>query len=334
MTERGVRSAALACVLALSASGCSATGRTPPAPGTSGAHPNAAVASPSATPPTTRRTAATTSPATSAPTRAGAVTKVLVFVEENHSLSQMRSDMPYTAALARQFGYATHYTATRHPSLPNYIAIAGGKTYGITNDDGPSANPVVGTSVFGQAIAAGRTAAVYADGMPQNCATSDGPAGASGSAYAVKHNPWAYFVNERGTCQKYDVPVDQLGTAISNGRLPTVGMVIPNLCHDAHDCSLGTADAWFEGWMTRVFRGPDWRSGHLAVVLTADEDDRSAGNTVLTVVIHPSQKARVISSPLTHYSLTRLFEEVAGVRYLFGAASAPSLSTAFGLPRP
>ena len=83
--------------------------------------------------------------------------------------------------------------------------------------------------------------------------------------------------------------------------------------------------------MTKIFDGPDWRSGHLAVVLTADEDDRSAGNNVLTVVIHPSQKRNVVTSPLTHYSLTRLYEEVAGVPYLFDAASAPSMTTAFGL---
>jgi acid phosphatase len=83
--------------------------------------------------------------------------------------------------------------------------------------------------------------------------------------------------------------------------------------------------------MTKIFDGPDWRSGHLAVVLTADEDDSSAGNNVLTVVIHPSQKGNVVTSPLTHYSLTRLYEEVAGVPYLFASASAPSMTTAFGL---
>jgi len=275
--------------------------------------------------------------ATMAPARPGTVTKVLVFVEENHSLRQMKADMPYTFGLARRFGFATHYTAIGHPSLPNYIAIAGGQTYGITNDDPPEANPVRGTSVFGQAVASGRTAALYAEGMPHNCATSNG-----GDKYAVKHNPWAYFVseqsvskqavNERGTCQKYDVPVDRLGGAIANGTLPNVGMVIPNLCNDAHDCSLGTADTWFKGWMTKIFQGPDWKSGHLAVVLTADEDDKSAGNTVLTVVIHPSQTAHVVTTGLTHYSLTRLYEDVAALPYLFGAASAPSMTTAFGLP--
>jgi hypothetical protein len=257
------------------------------------------------------------------------VTKLLVFVEENHSLAEMKTGMPYTFGLAQQFGYATQYTAIRHPSLPNYVAITGGQTYGIADDDSPAVHRVGGESVFGQAIASGKTAEVYADGMPANCATANG-----GTDYAVKHNPWAYYTTERAECQKHDVPTTQLASAITKGQLPNVGMVIPNLCNDAHNCPLSTADAWFKGWMDKVFAGPDWRSGHLAIVLTADEDDKSAGNTVLTVVIHPSQKANVVARPLTHYSLTRLYEDVAGVAYLYNAASAPSMATAFGLPVP
>jgi hypothetical protein len=258
----------------------------------------------------------------------GVVTKVLAFVIENHSLAQMKAQMPSAFGLASRFGYATRYTAIRHPSLPNYIAIVGGQTHGITDDGDPSANAITsGESVFGQAIAAGKTAAVFADGMPRNCATTSG-----GDDYAVKHNPWAYFTAERALCQKFDVPVDDLAPAITDGTLPNVGMVIPNLCNDAHNCPLGTADAWFSGWMERLFAGPDWASGHLAVVLTADENDNSPGNTVLTVVIHPSQKANVVTVPLTHYSLTMLFEDAAGVPRLFNAATAPSMSDAFGLP--
>lgn len=259
--------------------------------------------------------------------RPAAVTKVLVFIEENHSLNEMRSDMANTRNLAGQFGYATSYTAIGHPSLPNYLAIAGGQSYGITDDKPPSVHGVHGTSVFGQALGAGKTAGVYVDGMTQSCATSSG-----GSDYAVKHNPWAYFLDERDSCSRYDVPISRLGAAITTGTLPNVGMVVPNLCHDAHDCPLSTADSWFGAWMAQIIRGPDWRSGHLVVVLTADEDDRSAGNTVLTVVMHPSQKEHVVAAPLTHYSLTRLYEEVAGTGYLFNAASAPSMATAFGLP--
>jgi len=316
---RVARVVAVAGILTMAISGCGPASSPASAPVATPARPNVA-----------QTTAHSTTPGSAvAPASPGstAVTKVLVFVEENHSLSQMKFGMPYAYGLAKRYGYATHYTAIAHPSLPNYISIAGGQTYGITDDNDPSANPVQGTSVFGQAVAAGRTAVVYADGMNGNCATSNG-----GSDYAVKHNPWAYFVNERGACQKYDVPVDQLGAAITGGTLPNVGMVIPNRCNDAHDCSPGTADAWFKGWMTKIFTGPDWTSGHLAVVLTTDEDDHSSGNTVLTVVIHPSQKGHVVNAAMTHFSLTRLYEEVTHLPYLSGAASATSMSTAFGLP--
>jgi acid phosphatase len=161
--------------------------------------------------------------------------------------------------------------------------------------------------------------------MPGNCATSNH------GEYAVRHNPWTYFVSERRLCRTFDVPVSRLGPAISGGRLPNVGMVVPDLQHDAHDGSLATADAWFKLWMTRLFRGPDWRSGHLAVVLTADEDDSSHGNRILTVVVHPGQRGNVVTSPLSHYSLTRLYEDVAGAPYRNNAGSAPSMARAFGL---
>ena len=279
------------------------------------------------TTPTTSSPSPTSSP--SAPA-SGAVTKLLVFVEENHSLSQMQSGMPYTFGLAKQYGYATAYKAITHPSLPNYLAIAGGSTFGVTDDSGPSSHPINASSVFGQAIARGKTAKTYADGMTSNCMKS------GTGKYAVKHNPWPYFTpsSETVPCASYDVPETQLAGDITNGTLPNVGMVVPDLCNDAHDCSLSVADSWFQARMAKIFAGPDWKSGHLAVVLTADEDDSSSGNTVLTVVIHPSQKGHVVATPLTHYSLTKLYEDVTGASYLNNAASAPSMSSAFGLPMP
>ena len=33
-------------------------------------------------------------------------------------------------------------------------------------------------------------------------------------------------------------------TDITTGSFPSVGLVIPELCHDAHDCGLATADTW------------------------------------------------------------------------------------------
>ncbi len=262
-----------------------------------------------------------------APSRA--VTKLLVVVEENHSLSQMQGGMPYAYSLAQRFGYATNYHAITHPSLPNYLAIVSGQTKGVTDDEPPSAHRLTGRTVFGQAIARGKKAALYADGMRAACSTMS-----SGSPpYAVGHNPWPYFVGERRACRAHDAPLGRLWSAIRSGRLPNAGLVVPDKCHDAHDCGLSTADAWFRNLMTRVFLGRDWRSGHLAVVLTADEDDGgSPSNGVLTVVIHPSQRHHVVTAPLNHYSLTKLYEQVAHTSYLGHASTAPSLARAFGLP--
>src|SRR4051812_31689320 len=147
--------------------------------------------------------------------------------------------------------------------------------------------------------------------------------------------PWLYFTPtaERTGCTSYDVPFSSFSGDVAAGTLPNVGLVVPNLCNDAHDCSLGTADAWFQQRMTEIFAGPDWRAGRLVVILTADEAGKgAASNTVLTVVIHPSQSHKVVSTRLTHYSLTRLYEDIAHAPYLRNAASAPSMSAAFGLP--
>lgn len=244
---------------------------------------------------------------------------------ENHSIDQMRTSMPYVHGLATTYAYATHYTAITHPSLPNYVAIASGSTRGITDDGDPSAHRLHGRTVFDQAVARGRAARIYADAMSSNCQRT------SSYPYAVKHNPWTYFVDGSANCRRNDVPLAALERDVRAGTLPHAGMVVPDLVHDAHDSDLGTADAWIRTQVEQIQAGPDWRSGHLAIVITADEDDRSSGNNVLTVVASRYQAQRVVTAGLTHYSLTRLYEEVLGVRYLGGAAQAASMSRAFGI---
>ncbi|MEO6510845.1 MAG: alkaline phosphatase family protein [Nocardioides sp.] len=254
------------------------------------------------------------------------VTKLLVVIGENHSFSQMKDEMPYTFGLAESYGYATAYYALAHPSLPNYLVIAGGSTFGVVDDDDPSAHPVSGPSVFGRALANGGTAAVFNDAMTTPCQRdNDG-------TYAVRHNPWTYFVDEASQCETYDLPMSAFDEAVATGRLPTAGMVVPDLVHDAHDAPLSGTDVWFHALMDKVFAGPDWASGHLAVVLTADEDEGSDNNRVLTVVIHPSQSHHVVSTRLDHYSLSRLYAEVEHAAPLGQAGDATSMADAFGLP--
>src|ERR1043166_6501543 len=61
---------------------------------------------------------------------------VVVIVFENHKFEQIigNSDAPYFNKLADKYGLATSYEAVSHPSLPNYLALTGGSTFGITSD--------------------------------------------------------------------------------------------------------------------------------------------------------------------------------------------------------
>jgi acid phosphatase len=264
---------------------------------------------------------------------AASAKKVLVIVEENHSLAEMQAGMPYLNGLAQQYSYATNYAAVSHPSEPNYLAIAGGSTFGDTANHNP-AYQVSGQSVFGQADTANGQARLYAEGMTAPCQQTDSP------PYYAKHNPWASFTDEAGMCQTDDVPSGDpssgpLHDDAVNGTLPKVGMIVPDVDHDAHDGTLADADTWLQGWLTLIMAGPDYQSGNLAIVVTADEDDYTSGNDnrVLTIVVHPSLDGahKVVATPLDHYSLSGFCSSMSGSPALGNAASAPSFADAFGI---
>jgi acid phosphatase len=295
-----------------------------------------ATSAPATSAPATSSAPTTSAPAptSSAPAPAG-VTKLLTVVVENHSLGQVSAGMPYVDGMAKRFAYASNYTAIRHPSLPNYLAMTGGDTFGVTDDAAPSSHPLAGDSVFDQAIARGKTAATYAETMTSNCQLT------SSGTYAVKHNPWAYFsgTTQRANCKRYNLPAGTpasgaMHSAVAAGTLPNAGYWIPNLCDDAHDCSLTTADNYIKSWLPQIMAGPDYTSGRLAIVITADEDDSHSGNVVLTAVIHRSLDGshKVVTSALNHYSLLRTYDRVLGASLLRKASTATDLAAAFALP--
>ncbi len=258
------------------------------------------------------------------------ITKVLTIVFENHSQTAATKGMPYLASLASTYGRTTAYRSLTHPSLPNYLAMGGGSTFNIRDDRSPASHLLTGRSVFD--VAAGHTARTYAEAMSSPCQQT------SAGRYAVRHNPWAYFSDAaaRTACRTNDVPAGsptsgRLRNDIRRGVLPQVGLLVPDLCHDAHDCSLGTADLWLRRWMNLILAGPDYRAGRLAVVATFDEVESTATGTLLTVVVAPSLRHVVATSALSHYSWARWMTDLVGARPLRSAATATSLGRAFGL---
>jgi hypothetical protein len=247
------------------------------------------------------------------------VSKVLWIVMENHSYGDIvgNADAPFENGLARRCGLATNYHPVSSPSLPNYIAMTSGKTYGITDDDPPSSHKLRGASIFSQLSSAWS----FEESMPSRCALT------SSDPYAVKHNPQAYYLRARKGCRSHNVRLGKLRRKIRSG-LPRFSFVTPNLCNDMHDCGVPTGDAWLATWVRRIARGRDYRAGRLAVFVTFDE----GGSTVYTAVASQYTKRGARSGrQFTHYSLLKTAEQILGVRRLNGARDARSMRRPFSL---
>lgn len=106
MTGFPRRAAALVCAGLLSLTGCVATSRSgsQPEPRVSEAPTQPTVRPQKSTPSTPRTTKAHTPQPSATPAASPVVSKVLVFVVENHSLDQMRAQLPYTFSLAERSG--------------------------------------------------------------------------------------------------------------------------------------------------------------------------------------------------------------------------------------
>ena len=68
-----------------------------------------------------------------------ALDHVFVIMMENHYITQVMGlpNTPFTTSYAASANLANNYWAVGHPSLTNYLEIAGGSNFGIQNDNSP-----------------------------------------------------------------------------------------------------------------------------------------------------------------------------------------------------
>jgi len=249
--------------------------------------------------------------------------KVLVIVYENKGPSQIPKGAPGLLRLAERYGLAEHYNAITHPSEPNYVAILFGSTMGVTDD---RFHGLKGPTVFGGTVAAGLTAKSYMESMgSKNCRKDDH------DDYRRRHNPHVLADDERDLCREINVGAKSFDDDVDAGRLPNVGLFSPNLCNDAHSCKLHVFDEWLAETFARISGGPDWRSGRLVVVVTADEDNRNEGNRVFTAVLNPALSGRVVTTPLNHFGLSRSLARYGHTPPLRDARAATDVLAQFGL---
>ena len=243
-----------------------------------------------------------------------AVPHVFVIVMENAGLNRALQSAPI-ARLAEANTLVTNYYGVARPSLPNYLAMISGSTWGVT-DNGYHVLPTrdLGT----QLTSAGISWRAYMEGLTEaGCLRSPYP-------YALKHNPFAYF---GGRCPPNVVSLDALAADLA-GPTPSFLFIKPGLCNDGHDCSLEVAGAWLETTVARIQASDAWRSGGVLFVLW-EEGDGGDNNLVPLIIISRDAPARRVDTRYDHYSLLATIQDHFGLPRLGAAATAQPLTPLF-----
>jgi phosphatidylinositol-3-phosphatase len=284
----------LALMLVVSCAGPSSV--TTPSPASAAPSPSE---SPASVPP-----AATTTPTPPLP-------HVFVIVMENASLATAQRS-PSVQRLAGTYALATNYHAVSSPSLPNYLALTSGSTWGVT-DDAYHVLPAGGLGL--QLTAAGIGWRAYMEGL------TDGGCLHSPYPYALKHNPFAYY---GGTCPPNVVSLDGLDADLVENT-PTFVWVTPGLCHDGHDCSFAIAGPWLEDLVARIVASAAWRNGGVLFIVW-DEGDGGSSSLVPLIVAAQGLGNREIGGAYDHYSLLGTVEDLLALPRLGAAQNAHALT--------
>jgi phosphatidylinositol-3-phosphatase len=236
---------------------------------------------------------------------------VVVIVFENKETASVLGNRaaPTFNSYGRRYATLTRYYGVTHPSLPNYLALVSGSTQGITTD---CTDCVVDTQSLADTIqASGRTWKTYAEGLP-----APGFLGASRSRYAKKHNPFAYFrdIADDPARRARLVPLTRLAPDLRAGALPSFSLVVPDLCHSMHDCSVSVGDAWLRSQVGKFLKLPK-----TVVFVVFDEGStrtRGGGHTAalaLGTAVRPGSRYTGLTS---HYGILRTVEQAWGLPLL------------------
>lgn len=280
---------------------------------------------------------------------------VFVIVMENHNWTgdapvniKGNPAAPYiNYTLLPMASYANNYNNPPgiHPSLPNYLWMEAGTSFGIKND-GPTSQDHQSTHEHLVKLLenAGISWKAYDEDIGgTNCPlTNTGPIDANGSPlYAARHNPFVYFDDQTNTlnpnstlCIDHIRPFSQLASDLADNKVARYNFITPNVCDDMHDSCAGDpvahGDEWLKKNVPAILNSTAYRGGG-ALFITWDEAAKGDG-PIPMIVLSPFAKGNRYHNGIyyTHSSLLRTLQEIFGVYPLIRyASSRPDLSDLF-----
>ena len=249
--------------------------------------------------------------------------QVVIVVMENQGVREALADKNI-ASLAKRGAWFSNYRALTHPSLPNYLAMVGGSTFGVAADHVSA--PIKSPTIVDRLEKKGLTWKAYAEDYPGRCYlerfAGEGhltPRAAATALYAKQHVPLLQFEsvqNDPARCARV-VNAREFMRDARAGHLPNYSFYSPNMFNDGHDTSLETASAWLNRFVQSL-QGTLAMHQRTLLVVVWDEggDDDTHHNQVLAIFLGDVVSPGRYDARLTHYSLLRTIEDNFGLEPL------------------
>src|SRR5213083_1905009 len=247
---------------------------------------------------------------------------------------------PYLTTLAQTYGFNTHYTGISHPSEPNYVALFGGSTLGISSD-GNCCFQLNAPNLVDRLEAAGLTWKAFAE-----------DASGSGTCSVMPpregdHYPFLDFSDMKTSARCANMltttsPLDpEFVGALNGAALPNYVWLTPNDTDNMHSSSVGVGDAYLATLVPLILSSRMFTTQKAALFIVFDEgsDVCPTGNSSDCVVAEwagPAvKKAYSSSTSYNHYSYLSTLEAAWNLPSLTSNdASATSMTEFFGTSPP
>lgn len=242
---------------------------------------------------------------------------VIIVAFENNGFNAVTGDGPYFNFLANNYGVVSDYKDLLHDgictstkSLPNYMAITSGidSWNGINKCGTDSANWVTDNSknIFSLVSEAGMTYGSWAEGFDGNY----NPTGSKcGPKCVVRHVPSLFYSTPNDNLKDYsDWDIRYLK---GNDVPPNFSFVTPNLCNDAHDCKISTADNWLKNTfnLPTLLQKP-WASNSVFIIWFDESERESTGYLVFVSRLTQGRQHTETANP---YNLMTTIEWLLGL---------------------
>ena len=246
---------------------------------------------------------------------------VFLFYFENEDFGSVIGNTrqaPFLNSLLPHASLLSDFFAEEHPSDGNYLALAGGSTFGV-----PLTDPLEENSQYTiNAPDIGDLFDAAHESWKAYLQSADGPCDDTVHGYYWDDDmPMTYFADVRDRpayCASHLVPLQAMQADLASAATtPNFAWVSPDDCSDMEGCGIAAGDAFLRAELGEIMRSPAWRTQRSLAIITFDEDGydyQRPAQRVATIMIGSAgvRQGYVSRVRYTHYSLLRTIEAALG----------------------